>query len=431
MKYVIIGNSAAGINAVEAIREKDKTGMITVVSDENYSVYGRCLISYYLAGVRSEEELFLRPKDFYERMHVEPVLGKKVIGVNSLRKKILLEDNKEIDFDKLLIATGASAKSLSIDTEDKRGVFKFRTLDDAKALLDISKKAKRVVILGGGLIGLKAAYGLMSRGLNVKVIIKSDILMSQVIDEGASRILRRHLEKNGIEIMTGVAAKKIIGTDRVEGVILDNGKELKCEVIVVGKGVSPNIELLRDFGIKTREGVLTNEYLETNVKDIFAAGDCAETYDLTLEENAINALWTTASRQGRIAGFNMTGERRIYEGSIAENAVEFFGLPVISLGLHRIPRKNFQVYEEIIRNHPEKPNYKKIILQDNKLVGVVNVGTFKNAGVYLSLIIEKIDIRQIKHLLLEDNFNYAWIRDLIPEKEELMSRAVSIDGKFV
>lgn len=431
MKYVIIGNCAAGINAVEAIREKDKEGGITIISDENHPVYGRCLISYYLAGVCREEDLFLRPKDFYERMNAELLLGEKVIGVKLSEKRILLEDKKEIGFDKLLIAAGAQAKSIGIDGENKKGVFKFRTLNDAKALMDISKTAKRVVILGGGLIGLKAAYGLKSRGLDVRVIIKSNILMSQVMDERSSEILKRHLEKNGIEIITGVAAKKIVGADKVEGIILDNGEELKCEVIVIGKGVSPNIDLLKGSGIKTDDGVLTNEYLETNVKDIFAAGDCAETYDIILGKTTVNALWTTASAQGRIAGFNMAGEKKIYEGSLAQNSIEFFGLPLISLGMRKIPKENSEQYQQLVRSCPEKLNYKKMILKNDNLAGAILLGTFKNAGVYLALIKEKADISQIKDVLLKDGFGYAQVKDLIPEKKKEISRGVSIEGKFI
>ena len=158
MTYIIIGNCAAGINALEAIREKDKKSKVIVISDEKYPAYCRCLISYYLAGTRNEEDLLLRPKGFYEKMNAQFMPGRKVLGVLPKNKKIILEDKQEISFDKLLISTGGSSKPIGVDGEEKKGVYKFRTIDDAKGLLSLCKSSKKAVILGGGLVGLKAAY---------------------------------------------------------------------------------------------------------------------------------------------------------------------------------------------------------------------------------------------------------------------------------
>ncbi|MBN2119786.1 MAG: NAD(P)/FAD-dependent oxidoreductase [Candidatus Omnitrophica bacterium] len=431
MNYVIIGNCAAGLNALEAIRAQDKKGQITVISDESYPVYGRCLISYYLAGLKQKKDLFLRPGDFYERMKANTLLGKKAIRLLPEKKKVILENKQEVVFDTLLLATGGYPKPLGLPGEKKPGVYTFRTLDDAEALLKLSKTAKRALVLGGGLVGLKAAYGLAKQGLDVEVIVKSKALMSQVIDEKAALILRRHLEKNGILIHTGLAAKEIVGKDKVESVVLDDGQERVCDIVVVGKGVAANTDWLKDSGIKTHWGVLTNEHLETNLKGIFAAGDCAETYDVALGQTTINALWSAASLQGRIAGLNMAGKKTSYDGSLAENSVEFFGLPVVSLGIHRIPEEGKAGFDEIAVNDPENSTYKRAVIKDKKLVGFIRVGRFTNAGVYLSLIKEKIDISKIKDLLLEDWFGYAQVKDLIPEKEKTFSMSVSIEGRLV
>jgi len=431
MKYVIIGNCAAGINALEAIRENDKKSPITIISDENYPAYCRCLISYYLAGTRKENDLLLRPEGFYDKMGAETLFGKKVIGVLPEKKKIIMQDKKELAFDRLLIATGGNPKSIGVEGEDKAGVYKFRTIDDAKGLLKLASSSKKAVVLGGGLIGLKAAYGLKHQGLEVEVVIKSSIVMSQVIDEGASDILKNHLEKNGIKIRTGLAARKILGKDKVEAVILDNGEEVKCDIVVIGKGVAANTGLIKDSKIKTHWGILTDECLQTNVKDIYAAGDCAETFDVALEQTTVNALWTAASLQGRIAGLNMAGARRIYDGSVAENSVEFFGLPIISLGIRKIPKQDSGQYQELIRISPERLMYKKVILKDGRLVGAILAGTFRNAGVYLSLIRAKINVGKIQDMLLEDGFNFARIKDLMPAKKEELSKSISIEGKFI
>lgn len=416
---------------MEAIRQKDSRGEIVIISDENYPAYCRCLISYYLAGVKKEEDLLLRPKSFYQKLNAQALLGKKATGVDVSKKKVVLDDKKEIAFDKLLIATGGNPKSIGVEGEVKKGVYKFRTIDDAKGLLELSKISKKALILGGGLIGLKAAYGLKAQGMDVEVIIKSDMVMGRVIDKASSEILRRHLEAQGIKIRTGLAAKEIVGRQKVEAAILDNDEECPCDIVVIGKGVAANTDVAKDSGINTHWGIVTNEYLETNIKDVFAAGDCAETFDCVLGETTVNALWTAASLQGRIAGLNMAGERKVYDGSIAENAVELYGLPIISLGVRKIPHDAGSQYQELVRVNAEKSLYKKIILRDNKLVGTILLGKFKNAGVYLALMRERVDVSSIKDLLLEDWFNFAKVKDLIPTTESKLSKSISIEGKFI
>ena len=426
MRYLIIGNCAAGIHAVEAIRSVDKERGITIVSDEDCSSYCRCLLSYYLAGTHREEDLLLRPNNFYEKMRIGPFFGKKVASVDATKKEVALQDGEKIGFDRLLIATGSFAKSLGVEGEDKKGVFKFRTIKDAKEILEIAKEVKKAVVLGGGLIGLKAAYGLKQRGLDVTVIVKSDQIMSRVIDRDAAEIIRTHLEQNGLKIRTGLGATKILGKQKVEGLILDNGEEVECGIIIVGKGVSANLGLVKTTEIKTHLGIIVDDHMRTNVDGVHAAGDCAQTYDLASEESTINALWTAASEQGRIAGFNMAGQDRIYDGSIAENSIEFFGLPIVSLG---VSRPKGEGYEEIVKSYPQKLLYKKLVLKEDRLVGAILVGRFENAGVILSLIKEKVDVSKVKDLILEDWFGYGRVKDLIPEKAEVMARAVSIDGR--
>lgn len=425
MRYLIIGNCAAGIHAVEAIRSVDNKGELIVVSDENCLPYCRCLLSYYLAGTHEEEDLLLRPKGFYEKMKVRPLLGKKVTSVDPSKKKAALADGEEIGFDRLLIATGSSAKSLGVEGEEKAGVFKFRTIADARGILEMAKAAKKVLVLGGGLIGLKAAYGLKQRGLDVTVVVKSNQVMSQVVDRGAAEIVRAHLENNGIKIMTGLGPARILGKNKVEGAALDNGQELDCGLVIVGKGVNANTDLAKDTDIKTHWGIVVDPHMQTSIEGIFAAGDCAEAYDIAFEEPMVNALWTTATEQGRIAGFNMAGEARSYDGSIAENSVEFFDLPIVSLGITR-PKEG---YEEIVRRDPSKMVYKKLVLKENKVVGAVLVGRFENTGVILSLVKERVDVSTIKDILLEDWFSYGRVKDLFPEKAEPVARTVSIDGR--
>jgi len=427
MDYLIIGNCAAGINAVEAIRGRDQKCKITVISDENYPAYCRCLISNYLAGTHQEENLLLRERNFYKDNSIELILNKKVESVKPENKRIVLSDGKELKYDKLLLATGSSPKLLGVEGEDKDGVFGFRTLNDAKEISKLIPRTKKVLIFGGGLIGLKAGYALKQRGIDVEIIEKSPRILSQVTDNDSAEMVGRWLMENDIKIRTGLAPKKVLGNKKVEGVLLDNEEKEDCQGIIIGIGVRPNIDLIKDSKIQTHWGVITNQYLQTNVENIYAGGDVAETTDLITGEPTINALWTAATEHGRIAGLNMAGERKKYPGSIAANSIDFFGLPIISLGYVRVKENG---YEEFVRRQPRMYQYKKIVLKDKKLVGAVLVGNIENAGVYLALIRRKVDISGIKDILLEDWFDYSKVSELLEQKEGFRE-TVSLQGDLV
>ncbi|NOX97805.1 MAG: NAD(P)/FAD-dependent oxidoreductase [Nitrospirae bacterium] len=435
MNYLIIGNSAAGISGAEAIRKVDKTGKITMVSAEGYPPYSRCLLSYYLAGDIEEKKLLFRPEDFYEKNKIEVLLGKKVEKIEPEKKKVILAGKEEIAYDKLLIATGASPKLLNIKGEDRKGVFGLRTVEDVQNILQRLDKVKVAAVLGGGLIGLKAAYGLRKRGLRVKVIIKSNRVLSQMLDERAAAIFRKRIEENGIEVMTGLAAEEILADDgSVKGLKLDNGASVDCQLVVIGKGVTPNIDLVKGTAIKVSRGISVDEKQGTNISDIYAAGDVAETVDIVSGRTTINALWPCAVEQGRIAGYNMAlrksgekaGEEHKYAGSIGMNSIEFFDLPVISIGITRPGEKG---YEEVIRDIPEKGFYRKIVLRDNRIVGAILLGRINPAGVLLSLIRDKVDVSEIKDEIMEETFNYSRVVHLM--KEEKISETDRLFNQMV
>ncbi|MBA7554956.1 NADH-dependent phenylglyoxylate dehydrogenase subunit epsilon [subsurface metagenome] len=277
------------------------------------------------------------------------------------------------------------------------------------------------------MIGLKAGYALKQQGMDVEIIVKSPRILSQVTDSDSAEMVGRWLIENGIKIRTGLAPKKILGKKEVEGVLLDNEEKVDCQVIIIGKGVRPNMDLVKDSKIQTHWGIITNQYLQTNVENVYAGGDVAETTDLITGEPTINALWTAATEQGRIAGLNMAGEGKKYPGSIAANSIDFFGLPIISLGYVRVKEKG---YEEFVRSQPRMYRYRKIVLKGKKLVGAVFVGNIENAGVYLALIRRKVDISGIKDILLEDWFDYSKVSELLEQKEGFRE-TVSLQGDLV
>jgi nitrite reductase (NADH) large subunit len=416
-QFIIIGNSAAGIAAIEAIRRSDKDSKIIVISEEEDPSYCRCLISYYLAGDVKEDKVLYRSADFYKDNNIELLLNKKVSRVDPKKNRVILEDRSQLGYDSLLIATGASPKFPEVKGIKKTGVYGFRTLKDAKDIEGLLPVTRTACILGGGLIGLKAAYALSKRKIEVKVIVKSKQVLSQVLDPQAAVFVQQKLGQNGIELLLGQDAVEIIGEGEVKAVKLDSGKAIGSSLVIAAKGVSPNIDLVKDSQIKINKGIVVNHLLQTDVANIYAAGDVCEAFDLTLGRSSVNALWPVAVEQGKIAGMNMAGDKIDYAGALGMNSLEFFGLPVVSLGIFNTGKD--PALEELKILDTKANIYKKLLIKNNLLVGAVLAGDIKNSGVFLRLIREKVDIASLKDRLLSENFGYPDIMDLIKDKETL------------
>ncbi|MGE5197389.1 MAG: NAD(P)/FAD-dependent oxidoreductase [Deltaproteobacteria bacterium] len=417
-QFIIIGNSAAGLAAVEAIRKADKESKVMVLSDEDYPSYCRCMISYYLAGEVKEDRILYRTESFYKENNVELLLNKKVVRVDPKKNRLICESKEQFNYDSLLIATGASPKFPEINGIKKREVFGFRTIKDAKEIEGLLPVTKTACVLGGGLIGLKAAYALRKRNIEVKVIIKSRQILSQMLDFESAGLMQRRLEENGIELILGEDVTEIIGNGDIKAVKLDSGKVFGCSLVVVGKGVSPNIGLIGDSGITFNEGIITDNLLRTNIPDVYAAGDVCESFDVTLGKISINALWPVAVEQGRYAGLNMSGKNTPYAGSAGMNSIEFFGLPAISLGIYKV-KEDAGSLEELKLMNAKMSLYKKLIIKGNILVGAILVGDIKNSGVFLRIIRERIDVSHFKERLLKEDFGYPDIIDFVKDKENI------------
>lgn len=421
---MIIGNSAAGIAAIESIRRIDKQSKIVNISKEPHQPYSRCLLSYYLAGQYARDILWIRPKDYYSKLNMEPMLKTSVTGVDIKAGIVEVSSKKKITFDKLLIATGGSAKSVKIPGADKKGVFVLRTLEDADGILKMLPNVKSVSVLGGGLIGMRAAYALKRRGVAVHAIVKSDHIFSQMLDREAADIMRRHLEGNGIDISTGLEAKEIVGKESVEGIILDDGNQLDCELVIIGKGVAANLDIVKDE-VRTDSGILTDEHLQTDKKGVYAAGDVAETYDILEERPNTNQIWPTAIRQGKIAGLNMAGEETTYEGSYGMNSLDFFDLAVMSFGIVKPKGKG---YDELIAIDTNRTIYRKIVLKGNRIVGGVLINDVERHGILLHLALQKIDISDIKDILVDEYFDFGKVIPMIKRQPKQFTRPEYADA---
>lgn len=415
MRHIIIGSSAAGISAAETLRREDPTCEIVMISDEEDPLYSRPLISYYLAGELPEEKLYYRPPDFYERNRIEAYLGRRAVRVEPGANRVILDDGTELRYDRLLLATGASPVFPEIEGLDKRGVFGFRTLKDAKEMLAMLPEVRQAVVLGGGLVGLKAAVGLHARGVEVTVAVSSPHLLSQMVDAGAAQIYRELLEAHGIKVATGMKPAEILGDGKVEGVRMESGEELPAQLVVVGKGVRANMDLVKDTEVRCEWGVLIDEHCRTSVENIYAAGDVAQSYDVVRGERWTNALWPCAVEQGRIAALNMAGKEAVYQGSMGMNSIQFFDLPVISAGRAGLRERDFD--EEIIRR-PRKDVYKRLVLKGDRLVGFVLVGEVEQAGLLRSLIAKGVSVRELKDRLLEPGFSFAQLMPILERERE-------------
>ena len=408
MKYVIIGNSAAAVGCIEGIREKDKKGSITVVSNEIHHTYSRPLISYLLYGKTDEERMKYRPDSFYEDNGVTTMLGRTAVKINPDKKTVELDDGTVLSYDKLLVATGSKPfipPMEGLDTVEKS--FTFMTLDDAKALDAAITKDSRVLIVGAGLIGLKCAEGIFDKIGHLTVIDLADRILPSILDEKGSELVQKFLEDKGIEFRLGTSAASFDGNKAV----LTNGDEIEFDVLVVAVGVRPNTELVSEAGGSVDRGIVTDKYSRTTITDVYAAGDCAKSHDITTGTDRILALLPNAYMQGVAAGRHMTGADMPYENAMPMNAIGFFGYHVITAG-------NYDG-EELVTCYGM--NYKKLVVKDNCLKGFIMIGDVRRAGIYTKLIREKVPL---------DTIDF----ELISRKPQLMAfsreeRAKQLGGK--
>lgn len=410
MRHVIIGNSAAGVYAAEAIRAVDSKCKITIISDEKSPCYSRCLLPYYISGELSQEELIVRDIEWYRSRDIETLLGKRAIKVAEDARKVILDDDEEIPYGSLLVATGGSARLPPVDGIDNPMVFTLRDMDDALRISEVLPGAKQAVVLGAGLIGLKVVYALWSRGVSVTVVEVLGHVLPQTLDLRAAEIVQKALGQQNIVVKTGSTATRIIGREStVEAIELDSGETITCDLVVCAVGVRPNTELVQDTAIQRNEGILVDEHMRTNVPDVYAAGDVAETIDFLSKERRVNAVWPSATRGGKIAGCNMAGVDKRCDAEMAMNSLDFFGIPIISIGL---VDPEGDEYETITAHSPEKSSYRKLVLKGGRIVGMVLVGDVKKAGVISSLIRREDDVTQIVCAFSEGEvFKHSFVTD--------------------
>ncbi|MBC7342228.1 MAG: NAD(P)/FAD-dependent oxidoreductase [Clostridia bacterium] len=426
-KYLIIGNSAAGAWATKGIREVDPWGTITLVGAEDHPLYSRPLISYYLAGSISGDRLLYSPQGWIIGPAGEVITGRRVERLEVAGEGgggvAYLNNGEAIAFRRLLLATGSTPASPPLPGRDLEGVFTFYTWDDARRIKEFIARhgVKRAVVVGGGLIGIKATEGLIGCGVKVTVIELADHILITTMDAKASSLIGEALEKAGCELLSRTAVAEIRGRgSHVEEVLLADGSVLPADLVILATGVRPRIDLAQAAGIKTRRGVVVNSRQETSLPGIYAAGDVAEVTDVVTGEVQPLALWPAATRQGYVAGINMAGGNQEYQGGLSMNSVEVAGVPAIAMGVTKLTgvidqsggggsfAADGQI--EVLESYqPQKMAYRKVVLCDNRVIGAILVGKIERAGIYLGLIREGIDASDFKEHLLREDFGFIFL----------------------
>jgi NAD(P)H-nitrite reductase len=393
---VIVGNSAAGISALEAIRQNDLDTPITLISDENLLTYSRVMLPYFIKGDLREEDLFIKQMEYYDQMKVKTIFGRSVVKVKPEKSTLILDNGEKIGFEKLLIASGSSPVIPKIEGINSKGIFCLRTLDDARKIASFANCADRALMIGGGPVTVETAAALHSLGLKITFVVTSNRILSRMLDQEGSDLVRKRTEANGGEVLTERKIVKITGNG-TKKVFLDTGEKIDCDMIVVGKGVKPNIGLVENSEISVDKGILIDDRMRTNLDNIYAAGDVAQAPNLRGNGQVINAIWPNAIHQGEIAGLNMSGQDVRYKGSFGMNIIETFGTVAVAIG------RTHEKGEVITQKFGE--NYRKFIFEDGKLVGSILVGDFDDCGIIQSLIKKQADVRGLRDLMSKGPLN--------------------------
>ena len=400
--YLIIGGGIAGTTAAETIRQNDKNNEIAIVSDEPYRLYSRIILSKanFFLGKIPLDSVWLKTPEWYKNNRIDLILGKKAVECDPGKKCIKLDDGSEIQFEKLLLAMGGHARKWPVDGANKKGVFYLRTLDDAKGAMTAIKKAKKAVCVGGGFTSFEMCDVLKLAGIEITVIVREPYFWSPALDEPSGKMVEEAFKKSGVRLIQNATVKKVIGDKTVTGVKLENGDEISCDMIIVGIGVSTDSDWLNSAGISVSRGIVANEYMETNIKDIWTAGDCAKFNDLLLDEYILLGNWANAQNHGKIAGLNMSGKKQAFQ-MVSSFSSHAFGVSVAFTGDARSENR-----EVIKRGSPQSNSYGRIIIDDHdEMVGATFINRTQELMPTAKLIEKGIKVVSIRKQLADSNYN--------------------------
>jgi NAD(P)H-nitrite reductase large subunit len=332
LRYVLVGSGIGSLAAAEALRQREPSAAITMVSEEAHNFYSRPGLAYLLRGDIPEKQLFIRTREDLLALAVQRIHA----GVEKLlcqRRLLVLADGRHVTYDRLLLATGALAAPPTFPGGDLAGVVKLDSLDDARRILKLARKGKPAVVVGGGITALELAEGLAARGMQVHYFLRGQRYWADVLDETESLIIQKRLEREGITLHTQTQVRQALGNrGQLTAVETQAGRLIPCAVLAVAIGVRPRVDLARAAGLQVERGVVVNSFLQTSNPDVFAAGDCAQVRDPETGQAGLDVLWSTALAQGRLAGANLAGAGEAYVKGVSVNITLLSGLKVTILG---------------------------------------------------------------------------------------------------
>lgn len=420
MKYVVIGTGVAGISAVEAIRSVDRAGEIVMLGDDPHGYYSRPGLAYILTGELQDESLFPKKREDYIPLKFKYKKA-RVIRIDRANKVLHLDDKTPLAYDKLLIATGASAIPLTVPGANLQGVMKLDHLEDARGILKHAKRGRTAIVVGGGITALELTEGLLARGVHVHYLLRGNRYWSSVLDEHESRIVEGRLQAEGVTLHFRSEMQEIIGkSGKVRGVRLLDGRIMKCDMLAYAVGIKPRAELAKSADLALDRGILVNEYLQTNDPSIYAAGDVAQVYDPLTGRSVLDSLWSPAREQGYAAGLNMAGKNQAYVKMVPFNVTRLAGLTTTIIGavghgrdedIVGIARGDSETWRQlpdaIVAQGGFDINRVRLLVGEDYLIGAVVMGDQKLSVPLQRMISEKINISSIRDTLLKKDTKVA------------------------
>jgi nitrite reductase (NADH) large subunit len=384
---VVVGNGMAAARLVDELTKRAQGRYaIAVVGDEPRLAYNRVLLSSVLAGETASHDIELKPAGWWRECGVTLKYGCVATEIDVGRRELRIANEENIAFSRLVIATGSTPLRLNVPGADLAGVHTFRDSRDVDLLLTLAAQKKRVVVVGGGLLGLEAAYGLAKAGTSVTLVHLMDRLMERQLDAPAAELLKSLVERKGIKVLLNANTARLHGERRVEAIELIDGRRIDADAVIFAAGIRPNIALAKDAGIAVNRGIVVDDYLQTGAPDIFALGECAE------HRGICYGLVEPAYEQARVLAQHLAGGAAVYSGSVVATNLKVSGVSVFSAG----DFMGADGAETIVLNDSRAGTYKKLVVSDGRLTGAVLVGDVGDALWYLELIRGRQPIARIR-----------------------------------
>ncbi len=396
MRYVIIGNGVAGTTAAEQIRKVDAGATVRILTDETFPFYSRIRLPEFLAGETDEQGLIIRTPAWYSDNRIELSLSTTAASIMPTERTVVTGSGEHISYDRLLLATGARCFVPPITGADMPGVFTLRTLADAVAIRRaVTAAGSHVALIGGGVLGLEAGYGLQRAGCRITVIEVLPRLLPRQMDNEGAAVLQRRLEDLGFTFHIGTAPASIAGTARAERVELEDGRRVDCSAVIISAGIRNNVQLAALAGAATDRGVIVNDRMETSLAGVYAAGD------LVQHKGQCYGIWPAAQEQGNVAGIAMAGGTAAYRGTTVSNSLTVAGIDIFSAG--DIDAGNEK--GSILRKVASGLSYGKLVLEGNVITGAILLGDVADRGHIMKAIREKSDVSGLKNSLSHWDFS--------------------------